>query len=531
MRSNILSKWGKGLLFCASGLDCAIDYKRQLILRSSLEDGVLELKYPAACGRLLFFGIGKERYLASDAFIINGATGVFVNSTHLLIEGDVSAADISDDFRVAVSGSRTLVGVADGFDEELITTDIVPLLERSKKFFSHLDKFENVSETEYNALASAFSQVKSQIYSPVPEIPFYWSTPDRWPHRHMWLWDSVFHAIGVRHFSPSVARDLISAVFVSIQEDGMIPHMFSPTLISKVTQPPVLGFGIKLVYESEQNIEWLVSLYPLLSRYLDWVTASRDSNGNCLVEWTVEKKATCRCGESGMDNSPRFDTDAVLDAVDYSSFLSLEYECMAEFAAILGKTDDVVKWSELHNNINAAIDKLLWCEEDKFYFDRNTVTGEFSKIAASSGLLPLICGAASEEHAAVLVEKLNDPEEFGTPCRIPSISVKFKQFYEKDMWRGPVWININYLVALGLERYGYSEEAEKLLRETVDMESRYVSEYATFFEFYDDKDECPPTRLARKGKWDPYNYNHQPYLFYGWSATLYIDMIKRLSVK
>ena len=42
---------------------------------------------------------------------------------------------------------------------------------------------------------------------------------------------------------------------------------------------------------------------------------------------------------------------------------------------------------------------------------------------------------------------------------VPSISRSQPEFYSKDMWRGPVWININYLIARGLERYGFREEA------------------------------------------------------------------------
>ena len=32
-----------------------------------------------------------------------------------------------------------------------------------------------------------------------------WSTPDRVSHEHMWLWDSVFHSLGMNHLYPRVS--------------------------------------------------------------------------------------------------------------------------------------------------------------------------------------------------------------------------------------------------------------------------------------------------------------------------------------
>ena len=36
--------------------------------------------------------------------------------------------------------------------------------------------------------------------------PIHWSTPDRTPHKAMWLWDSCFHAIGRAVVEPALVR-------------------------------------------------------------------------------------------------------------------------------------------------------------------------------------------------------------------------------------------------------------------------------------------------------------------------------------
>ncbi len=149
-----------------------------------------------------------------------------------------------------------------------------------------------------------------------------------------------------------------------------------------------------------------------------------------------------------------------------------------------------------------------------------------SEVLASSGLLPLICGAATPAQAARLVAHLADPTMFGSAFPVPSIAARDAAHYAKDMWRGPVWINLNWLIALGLERYGYHDQAATLRRQTQHQIEIACEKYGTIFEFYDDRNEVAPPQLLRKGRCAPeVSYYHQCFHDYGWSATLYVDMV------
>ena len=65
-----------------------------------------------------------------------------------------------------------------------------------------------LSPGQAHTLAKALSLMKTQVYTPEGRIQHRFTTPDRWPHHGMWLWDSVFHAIGWRHLDPGPgARD------------------------------------------------------------------------------------------------------------------------------------------------------------------------------------------------------------------------------------------------------------------------------------------------------------------------------------
>jgi neutral trehalase len=149
-----------------------------------------------------------------------------------------------------------------------------------------------------------------------------------------------------------------------------------------------------------------------------------------------------------------------------------------------------------------------------------------SPVLASSGFLPLLSGAPSAAQAARLAAHLHDAATFGTPLPVPSIAAGDRERYTRDMWRGPVWLNLNWMIAAGFERYGHREEAELIRSRSLTVLEQGVERHGTFFEFYDDRLEVEPPELQRKGKGSPgEGPYHQPLRDYGWTATLYLDLV------
>jgi hypothetical protein len=68
--------------------------------------------------------------------------------------------------------------------------------------------------------------------------------------------------------------------------------------------------------------------------------------------------------------------------------------------------------------------------------------------------------------------------------------------------------------------------ADRIRRATLDEIERQFATYATFFEYYDDRKQLDPPELPRKGRCAPEESPYHQVLFdYGWSATLYVDMV------
>ena len=522
------STWNGGQLMAFSALDGVTDYQDGLTARSAFDAPGIDIMLPARC-RVRFPGLPDgANSVTGDCFCLGDkpqATGAFLDAHHLLIEGPCVVSGAEPAIAFLTKGNRTLIGSACHFDPAKIGADLSAAVQDRCQWLQTLRLPAIQTPAVKRTLVKAFSVMKTQVYSPEGRIHHRWTTPDRWPHRQMWLWDSAFHAIGWRHVAPEIAQDALLAVFDMQAPDGFIPHMMDPSGTSKITQPPVLALSAKLVHDIARDDAWIKTLYPGLCAYLQWDLRHRDSDGDGLLEWQIDGHPQCRSGESGMDNSPRFDAATRLDAVDFNSFLSQECQIVAGFAHVLGLADEASKWMKRHEELNRLIASRLWSEELGFFVDYDTERHEPSPVLASSGFLPLICGAASKTQAARLAECLADPTMFGTAFPVPSIAAQDTQHYAKDMWKGPVWININWLIARGFERYGFGDVAAQLRSRTMEEIEDAFEKHGTLFEFYDDRREVTPPRLLRKGKCAPdVSPYHQVFHDYGWTASLYVDL-------
>lgn len=141
--------------------------------------------------------------------------------------------------------------------------------------------------------------------------------------------------------------------------------------------------------------------------------------------------------------------------------------------------------------------------------------------------MPIFAGVCDKEQCAKLVEHLNNPKEFGTEIPVPSISKKDKSF-GTDMWRGPVWINYNYMISKGLADYGHHCLSQNIKDKTLDVINEWYNRTGTVYEFYDSENKIPPFCFNRKGEvYEPYDFRvkYQAIRDYGWSVTLAFDLM------
>lgn len=336
---------------------------------------------------------------------------------------------------------------------------------------------------------------------------------------------------------------------------------------SGFTQPPILASVVRTLQQRAEALPGEADaarafgreVYPQLLAWHRWLRAARDPHGSGLV-------AIVHPWESGTDNSPRFQpalerlrfrADEVpsfqrgdrrhVDAAerpledDYQRFMYLigvyrelrwdDHEIWrrapflvhdALFNAILLQADrDLLALAREQGRPAAEIDEIggwleagargfdaLWDDDAGVYFDRDLRTGELLRTNTVASLMPLYAGVPDADRAARLLrEQLLDPEAYApgpdAAFAVPSVAKREAAFEPRRYWRGPVWINANWLLARGLERYGYAREAAEIDRHSLELVTR-----SGFVEYYDPRDGSP---CGARG--------------FSWSAALTIEVL------
>ncbi len=409
----------------------------------------------------------------------------------------------------------------------------------------------DVGSAWQSLLGKAFSVMRVNALSPEGGITQHWSTPDRTPHRWMWLWDSCYHSLAANLLpdsalpnktkagGPNLAWEYLRSVLAGAGPEGGIAIERTPDTVGTTveqTQPPLLAWAVWENYEAaraagvseDELTSRLRMAAPILDAYLRWDMRLRgDPTGQTpLLVWT---KGT----ESGMDNSQRFDTgspDSLL-AVDFSVFLAREAGFLARIGKVIGNTSLEAEWSGVEANVTAAIHDKLWDESTGLYMDLrvcpNGVRGckpGFSAVEAVTGFLPLWIDGIPSGRIDTLIAAINDTSRFGTIVPLPSVSRATSDF-STDMWRGPMWVNTNYMVGLGLMRQNQTDAGLAVIRAAIECVRKYYERYGAIFEFYDADDTHDPRTLLRKGS------HSGGVRDYHWSAALSFNMILLLSEK
>ncbi len=374
------------------------------------------------------------------------------------------------------------------------------LVKKRKNFFVPM-----LHGSKNRTLAKAFDILKANVESSQGVFKQRWTTPDRWPHRHLWLWDSCFHSLGLIYIDKTLAEDSLISVLDIQQENGFIPHIGRPDGdFSNITQPPLLSWAVWEVFKHTKSKEFLKKCYPKLKEYLLWCFQKRDKNRNGLLEWK-------RNDESGLDNSSRFNNGCGFDAIDFSCFLYNDLRCLDNIGKQIGNTNESLK--KKANKIGKLIEKYLWNRGKRFFYDRH-FNGRFSNTMTVCGFLPLFANIANLSQVRNLTEHLTNPRKFYTPFPVPSESIDSPTF-DNNMWRGPVWLNYNYFIIQGLNNYGLTDLAENIRVKTLREVQKWYVKKGTIFEFYDPFGKLSPTKIPRKYKFGAIKE-------FGWSAAIYV---------
>lgn len=228
--------------------------------------------------------------------------------------------------------------------------------------------------------------------------------------------------------------------------------------------------------------------YPLLA-YHEWLRLNRSWQDGSY--WS--------CGVAcGMDNQPRLEkkyhesfSHGFLSWIDACAQQYLSAKILIEASEILGYQDDVKELIEEAELLGKIINNKMWDEEDGFYYD-TCRDGSFTKVKSIAAYWTLMTDLVSEERAERLISHLDNEKEFKRPNRIPSLSADHPDYQEYGgYWNGGVWAPTNYMVLLGLHKFGYNKLAYEIARDYVRNVTEVFNETGTLFENYSPEKSAP----------------------------------------
>jgi hypothetical protein len=332
---------------------------------------------------------------------------------------------------------------------------------------------------------------------------------------------------------------------------------------SGMTQPPVHALACFYIHynsgDKAKTKEFLAKAYPNLLKFHRYLMTERDPEKSGLV-------TIFHPWESGRDDSPvwddaldrvsitklskfeRLDVIAVDGAIDtipsdeeYNKFIFLidlmkmynydervmyekfpfkikdvSFSCilyvankiLLYIANILGEeSEEISEWiSRTEKNFYKYFAMPLDGKSnvsDGLFYDYDLVIGNRIFKRTVSALSPVFTGLISNQDAESILKWISNADFCAEYDTIASTDEKESYFKPVTYWRGPIWINTNWALRLGLLRYGYIDRAERIRQGVI----RLVTDQG-FREYYD-----PTTGAGLGGK----NFS--------WTAALVIDMI------
>ncbi len=373
----------------------------------------------------------------------------------------------------------------------------------------------------------------------------FYHMPSRRIYTSLFAWDSGWHAIAMLHLDPEMAAAELATLLSRVQENGALPHesvlpgapreawprralatysrrAYDHNGPCHLVDPPSFIVAAEMVFAATGDRGWLHGIWDQLDRCMRYLLEERDQFHEGLISihhpW-----------ESGTDLSPQYyealglDPTRRKDAVRASLagamlyrlnarhgwdctrcrwkhsfvFEDLTMNCialracrsMAVLADVLELPERAAYYAHRATRMMDVIDRVDWDEADGIYYPRfDLAAPRLARVKTAASLLPLFTGLCTKERAERLVyEHLLEPSEFWTTFVVPFNPLdelaKVQPWVERRLWSGHcIWMNFNWMLAVGLEEHGFGEAARELAARSVRMILG-----AGFWEFYDSR--------------------------------------------
>ena len=371
-------------------------------------------------------------------------------------------------------------------------------------------------------------------YDPFYKTTYEYSIPSEGRYQWQWFWDSCFHIIALARLDHNMAISELESLLIPQRDDGFIGHIaywgrrgavmsaiYGQSRIgewrrrhSGMIQPPVLAHALEELWIQTEDSTILSRFLPKVRAFFNWLDRERNHAGTGLI-------GILSPYEAGTDNNPSFDQALGVSNPNRSEILwanrkldwyntfrtsNFNYQTAImrdRFVVIDPFMNSVYAdgWSSLHRmheaigelecaytaarhaeKTTAAINEYCWDDQLNHFIYLHGANQTPDTTLSVGAIFPLILRGTPKDRIARMMEQyVTNPDHFWRPFPIPSVAASEKSYdseSEKMIWRGPICMNLNWLLSRGLKSHGYVSEA-KIIAER----SKEVA-FTDFREFY-----------------------------------------------
>ncbi len=303
----------------------------------------------------------------------------------------------------------------------------------------------------------------------------------------VFCWDTFFTSWMIAQDNPTLGWACMLEAFREFVDDSFVSNVVQGTGRRALdrSQPPVAGVCVLGMHRNRPDREALAAAWPpLLAWNRWWHRVRRNAKGSLSLGSNpflpragdpaefVQPNTAAGAALEALDNSPMYDQAPFdpathlmqIEDVGLNSLYVADCTALAEIASLLGHAAEAGELRERAAHYTAKLQQL-WHPAQGIFLNRRLDNGEWSARHSPTSFYPLYAGAATPEQAVRLVqEHLLNPQEYAGEWMVPAAPRNDSTFAEQLYMRGRIWPPLNFLVYLGLKRYG-CDEARALLVE------------------------------------------------------------------
>ena len=274
------------------------------------------------------------------------------------------------------------------------------------------------------------------------------SFPSRGGYPTHFLWDACFHTLALEYMHPRLARDALLLLSDCMRPDGLMPHFICSTWIRPdASQPPLFGWAVERLVEQTKDLALAEATLPKMLQNTEWWLTQRMTSTGLVACFDPF--------ETGWDDTPRLDEGPII-ACDMNAYLLMQMRSAARLAGKLGKDALAQDLTHRADRFAARLVAVLHDPVANRFHDVSLQTGQPLSIMTPACFLPLL-GDLPLPHTmqrSMLTRDLLDPARLCGRVPFPSVAYDEPSYLAHQMWRGPMWPPIYWLLLELLKKFG-----------------------------------------------------------------------------